>query len=71
MLSGWDAARRKIDFFAAIVWAAIFAAGIAVQGQTAEQGWLKYDLAMRIHVMTPIAVRWLGDGSWSDRRSGN
>ncbi len=36
-------------------------AGCAVQAQTAEQAWLKYDLAGRAHAEMPVAVSALGN----------
>src|ERR1039458_7592572 len=52
---------KKIDFLA-IVFAALFAAGSAALSQTTDQAWLRYDLAKRIPVITPLAVRSLGSG---------
>ena len=52
---------KKIDFLA-IVFAALFAAGSAALSQTTDQAWLRYDIAKRIPVITPLAVRSLGSG---------
>jgi alpha-glucuronidase len=52
---------RKIDFFKAIACALLFAASaIAGAAQTADQGWLKYDLPHRFLPYVPADVRSLG-----------
>jgi alpha-glucuronidase len=52
----------KIDFFKAIAFIALFAAGtIFASAQTADQAWLNYDLPGRVRPFTPPVIRALGD----------
>ncbi|MGA2571540.1 MAG: alpha-glucuronidase family glycosyl hydrolase [Terracidiphilus sp.] len=53
MVNGWVASRRRIDVFAAFALAAIFAAGVAAEGQTADQAWLGRGYA---HGMRPVPM---------------